>query len=200
MPWAAAAAVASAGIGYMSSKKAADAQLAASQSGQDYQERIYEQQRKDFMPYMQAGYKAVEGLQGLTDPAQRGQMLTDYYASPEFQAMQNQAETRAARLGSVTGSLRSGSTYKNLESIAAQLGQNYLTNQYNQLTGLANLGMGATSQGAGYASNLGNAAQMAQNQQGQIYAQQQLANANLFGDTASTLGGIFKDYYANQGA
>lgn len=191
MPWAAAAAVVGAGLSYAGNKKSAEAQLAASKRGQDYQERIYEQQRKDFQPYMQAGYKAIEGLQALSDPTQRSNMLMEYYNSPEFAEMANISATEQSRLGAVTGGLRSGSTYQNLEAIRPQLGQSYLTNQYNQLTGLANLGMGATSQGAAAAGQYGTNMNTAAIRQGDIYAQQQLANANLYSDSASTLGGIF---------
>lgn len=191
MPWAAAAAVASAGINYVSNKKSAEAQLAAGKAGQDYQERIYQQQREDFQPYMQAGYKALESLQGLTDPTQRGKMLAEYYESPEFAAMSDMSATEQSRLGAVTGGLRSGSTYQNLEAIRPQLGQQFLTNKYNQLTGLANLGMGATSQGAQASGQYGQNMNLSQIRQGDIYAQQQLANANIYGDLASTLGGIF---------
>ena len=197
MPWAAAAAVASAGMNYVSNKKSAEAQLAAGKAGQDYQERIYEQQRKDFQPYMQAGYKALDGLQGLTDPTQRGKMLAEYYESPEFAAMSDMSATEKARLGAVTGGLRSGEMYRDLESIRPQLGQQFLTNQYNQLTGLANLGMGATSQGAQAAGQYGQNMNLSQIRQGDIYAQQQLANANIYGDLASTLGGIFKQQYGS---
>lgn len=196
-----AAGVATVAAGAMSSKSARDAakgQRSAEMAALSAEERMFDKQLKLMAPYRDAGYSAIEGLQALTDPSQRGQMLTDYYKTPEYQAMQNQAETNTARLGSVTSGLRSGSTYKNLESIAPQLGQNYLTNQFNQLSGIANLGMGAASQGVQGAANLGSQQALAQRNMGQAYAQNQLAQANIFGDTAGQLGGLFMNYF-NQG-
>lgn len=191
MPWAAAAAVASSAIGYMGANKAAKGQQRAEAKALEAQERMYQQQREDFKPYMQAGYGALEGLQQLTDPTQRSQMLTEYYKSPEYAAMSDMSATEQSRLGAVTGGLRSGSTYQNLEAIRPQLGQSYLTNQYNQLTGLANLGMGATSQGAQAAGQFGNQSALAQRNMGQIYAQEQLAKSNAIGDALSAIGGVF---------
>ena len=197
MPWAAAAAVAGAGISAYASNKAAKGQQQSEANALAAQERMYKQQREDFMPYMKAGYGAVEGLQALTDPTKRGEMLMEYYQSPEFAQMADMSATEQSRLGAVTGGLRSGSTYQNLEAIRPQLGQSYLANQYNQLTGLANLGMGAASQGAQASSQFGNQSALAQRNIGQAYAQQQLANANIFGDAISTVGGILKDQYGD---
>ena len=197
MPWAAAAAVAGAGLSAYASNKAAKGQRQSEADALAAEERMYNQQREDFMPYMQAGYGALEGLQQLSDPTQRAQMLTDYYKSPEYAAMSQRAETDAARLGAVTGGLRSGSTYQALESVAPQLGQQFLNNQYNQLTGLANLGAGATSQGAQAAGQFGSKSALAQRNMGQAYAQNQLANANIYGDALGTIGGIFKDEFGS---
>lgn len=193
-----AAGVATVAAGAMSSKASRDA--AKGQRSAEYeaiasQERMFDKQLELMAPYRQAGYSAVEGLQALTDPSQRGQMLMEYYNSPEYAAMADMSATEQSRLGAVTGGLRSGSTYQNLEAIRPQLGQQYLTNQYNQLTGLANLGVGAASQGAQGAANLGNQQALAQRNMGQAYAQNQLAQANIFGDTAGQLGGLFMNYF-----
>lgn len=58
---------------------------------------------------------------------------------------------------------------------APQLGQNYLTSQYNNLTGLANMGLGAASQGAAGYQQLGQNQAYGLNQIGMGRAQQQVA-------------------------
>lgn len=191
MPWAAAAAVAGAALSSYSSNKASKRQQSAEYEAIASQERMFDKQLELMEPYRKAGYSAIEGLSGLTTPEGRQKMLADYYQSPEYQMMQGQASEQAARYGAATGGLRSGSTYMALENVAPRLGQNYLSNQYNQMTGLANLGMGAASQGVQGAQNLGMAQAQGLRGAGEAYAQGQMAQANIFGDLMSNLAGMY---------
>lgn len=162
MPWGVAAAAVAVG-GSMYSANQAEIAGRESQKAQEemqeealdvqlqMQERAIEMQQ----PYYDAGYGALTGLQNLSTPEGRARALTDYYGGKEYDAMAKQAEASTLRNQSAAGKLRGGSTYGALETIAPQLGQNYLTNQYNQLTGLANMGMGAASQGASGYQQLG---------------------------------------------
>jgi hypothetical protein len=136
-------------------RAAQSAQQEMEQRGMDTQVRMQERAIGLMQPYTDAGYGALSGLQGLTDPKQRAQMLGDYYNSAEYGQMAGQASANAMRGASAQGGLRGGSTYSALENVAPQLGQSYLSNQYNQLTGLANMGMGSASQGAASYGNLG---------------------------------------------
>ena len=103
------------------------------------------------------------------------------------------------RNAAMTGGVRSGNNQVALTSIAPQLGQNYLSNQYNQLTGLANMGMGASSQGAQSANYLGSSMNQAQQNIGQAQAQNYLAQGNIASNTIGTLGGIASQYYGQGG-
>ena len=169
-------------LGGRTAKKAAGAQMEAEREALALQREMFETQRADFAPYMQAGTGALGGLQALTSPEGRAQALNDYYASDEFSAMQGMANTNALRNAAATGGLRSGSSYQALESIAPQLGQSFLTNMYNQNTGLANLGMGAASQGANAAYNFGNQGAMANRNMGLIGAQNAMAQGQMYGN------------------
>jgi hypothetical protein len=160
------------------SKDASKAQTQAAESGIAAEIQMQERALEVMAPYRNAGYSALTGLQGLTDPAQRAQMLGDYYNSNEYSQMANQAEASTLRSQSAQGGLRGGSTYSQLESIAPSLGQSYLTNQYNQLTGLANMGMGASSQGASSYSNLGSSMSNAYNNIGASQASALIASQN----------------------
>ena len=191
MPWAAAAAVGGALISSQASKSAAGKQASAEREAIASQERMFDKQLELMAPYREAGYGAIEGLQQLVSPEGRAQSLQDYYASPEYQAMQNQAAETTARYGAATGGLRSGSNYAALQNIAPQLGQSFLTNQYNQYSGLANLGMGAASQGVQGAANLGNQQAMGLRNIGQANAQNSLTQANIYSGLANDLAGMY---------
>lgn len=192
MPWAAAAAVGGALLSSKATKSAAGKQVSADREAIASQERMFDKQLELMEPYREAGYGAIEGLQQLVSPEGRAQSLQEFYASPEYQAMQNQAAETSARYSAATGGLRSGSSYADLQNIAPQLGQSFLTNQYNQYSGLANLGMGAASQGVQGAQYLG--AQQAQGLQniGQANAQNSLAQANIYSGLANDLAGMYQ--------
>jgi hypothetical protein len=160
------------------SKDASKAQTQAAEAGIDAEILMQERALAVMEPYRNAGYSALTGLQDLTNPKQRAMMLDDYYASKEYSQMANQAEASTLRSQSAQGGLRGGSTYSQLESIAPSLGQSYLTNQYNQLTGLANMGMGASSQGASSYSNLGSSMSNAYNNIGVSQASALIASQN----------------------
>jgi hypothetical protein len=158
------------------------------QKGMDTQLQMQERSIGMLQPYFDAGYGALGGLQALNDPAQRAQMLGDYYNSAEYGQMAGQASANAMRGASAQGGLRGGSTYSALENVAPQLGQSFLSNQYNQLTGLANMGMGSASQGAASYNNLGSSlsgtyGEMGSNRANRIIAaqnnQNQMINSSL---------------------
>lgn len=176
-----------------SSNKAAKAQTQAQLAAIESNEKMFNQALELQQPFREAGYGAITGLQGLTDPTQRANLLTDYYNSNEFQGYQAQAEEAALRNAAATGNLRSGSTKQVLATIAPQLGADYLANQQNILTGLGNWGIGAASQGAGQAQALGSNIAQQQSNIGNIQAQNALTQANIFGSTMGQLTGLINN-------
>lgn len=190
----AAASVVSGAMGSKASSKAAKAQQASALAGQESQERMFERSLELQEPYRQAGYDALPQLQGLSTQQGRADALQGYYAGPEFQQLQAQSEEQQLRNAAATGGLRGGGNQAALATIAPQLGQQYLSNQYNQLTGLANLGMGAASQGAQGAMGLGQNISVLQQQSGQAQAANSLAQGNIWGNVASDIGSLGYDY------
>lgn len=178
-------------------------QQAMQQEGLSQEQQMFDKSLAIMEPYREAGYGGLAGLQGLTTPQGRADSLNQYYAGPEYQAQQQQATSNALRGASAQGGLRGGSTYSALENIAPQLGQNYLANQQNQFTGLANMGMGAASQGAGGYQQLGNSAMNMYNQMGTNTANQQIAAANsqnqAIGQGIQGIGSAFGNYFNPQG-
>lgn len=189
MPWGLAAyAVGTVASGVMSSKaskKASKTQAAAAREGMESEERMFERSLELQEPYREAGYNALSGLQGLTDPESRAASLKDYYAGPEYSQMAQQVEGQQLRNAAVTGGVRGGANQAALASIAPQLGQQYLSGLNQQYTGLANMGMGASSQGAGQAMQLGHNISGLQQQAGQARAQNQIAQGNIWGNVIS---------------
>ena len=88
--------------------KAANAQQAGALAGMESQERMFERSLELQEPYREAGYGALEGLQGLTDPTQRAEMLQGYYQGPEYQQQAAQVEEQQLRNAAATGGVRGG--------------------------------------------------------------------------------------------
>lgn len=199
MPWGYAAAAVGTIVGASMSSGAVDDAAAleaeGTQAGIESQERMFREQLALQEPYREAGYSALTGLQDLTSASGRASALSDYYGSDEFGAMSAQQEEQTLRNSAVTGGMRSGNNQVALASIAPQLGQQYLSNKYNQLTGLANMGQGAASQGVQGAQFLGAQTSNLLQQQGQSQAQGSLAQANIWGNALGTLGGIGMNYF-----
>ena len=183
--------------GVMSSNAADDAaaqQQAGTQAGIASQEKMFDRSLELQQPYREAGYDALGGLQQLTDPAGRAQLLSDYYAGPEYQALSGQVEEQQLRNAAATGGVRGGANQAALASIAPQLGQQYMSGLNQQYTGLANMGMGAASQGSGQAMQLGGNISNLQQQAAQAGASNQMAQANIWGNVASDFAGLGYNY------
>lgn len=201
MPWGYAAAAVvglySANEQSKSAEDAAKAQQESAEAGLTAEEKMFNQSLELQQPYREAGYDALSGLQSLSTDQGRADSLNNYYSSAEYGQLSNQANEDVIRGANVTGGTRSGSTNQAIASIAPQLGQNYLSNQYNNLTGLANMGIGAASQGAQAANNFGSSANFTNQQIGEAQAQNYLAQGNINSELAGTLGGLAGDYYRN---
>jgi hypothetical protein len=190
-------------LGSKASKGAAESQSGSAQQGMESQERMFNQQLEMMQPYRDAGTGALGQLQGLASPQGRADALSGYYAGDEYKMLSNQMTgditSNLQAQAAATGGLRGGN-YQQLSSqaignIAPQLGQNYLSNMYNQQTGLANMGMGAASQGAQQAGQLGQGLAAGFNQMGQAQAQNQLTQGNITGNAIGTLGGLGYNYF-----
>ncbi|AUZ69926.1 MULTISPECIES: DNA transfer protein [Citrobacter freundii complex] len=172
--------------GITGSNKAADAQVSAAKDSNQMAWNIYQDQKKTNQPFLNAGLTGLTGLQGIAGkPIDRNASLAEYYASPEYKMLSDQARYQGLTAAEATGGLGSTATGNMLSSIAPQLGQNYLNmmtdqqnNMYQQLMGLSNVGLsaaGVSNAAAGsYANSYGdNMAQI-----GAAKAGNYLANGN----------------------
>ncbi|CAM0102111.1 hypothetical protein PODOV084v1_p0048 [Vibrio phage 340E47.2] len=197
MSWVAAAvvggAVVSSVVGGKATKKAAKTQSDASAYAADLQYEQFEKSLELQKPYREAGYGALEELQALGTPQGRAQALQGYYAGPEFRQQQAQQTEDVLRAASVTG-VRGGSSQQAVASIAPQLGLNYLGQQQNIQSDIANLGQGAAAQGARGATNLGTNLSNIAIQGGQAQANAQLAQGQIYSNAANTVIGAGINY------
>ncbi|MFP9529097.1 DNA transfer protein [Pectobacterium brasiliense] len=151
--------------------KAQDRAMAASQAG-------YNSAVEWMSPYEEAGASALTGLQGLAGkPIDRNALLTQYFKSPEYSMMANQARYQGLNAAEATGGLGSTATGNMLSSIAPALGQNYLADMtdqqqtmYAQLMGLSNMGAQSANALGNFAVGQGNTMASLQQQMGQIKA------------------------------
>lgn len=172
-----AAALGSAAISSSASKKAANAQSEAADKANATQLEMYNQTRKDLMPYNTTGTNALYSLGNLfglnnnsadtasgTNPGAAGTVnsaLAAFQASPEYTFAFDQGQKALDRSAAAKGLTLSGGQVK----AAQQYGQGYASQQFgdyvNRLMGLAGLGQNAAAQtganatatGQGVASN-----------------------------------------------
>lgn len=190
-------------LGGIGANKGAGQQQKAQDEAMNQQREGYQNATGWMKPYEAAGQTGLEGLQGLAGkPIDRNALLAQYYKSPEYAAMANQARYQQLASAEATGGLGSTATANGLAFIAPQLGQSYLAdmtnqqqNMYGQLMGLS--GMGAQSANAlgNWAMNQGNTMAGMEQQKGQILASkamipwQTAATANQY--AANSAGSFF---------
>ena len=122
-------------------------------------------------------------------------MLQDYYGGQEYQQLSSQVEQQQLRNAAATGGVRGGANQAALANIAPQLDQQYLSGLNQQYTGLANMGMGAASQGSSQAMQLGGNISALQQQAGQARAANTLDQGNIWGNVVKDAGSLAYDYF-----
>lgn len=141
-------------------KNAANLQYQASKEATQVQKDMYDQTRKDLMPYADAGKNSLSQLMGQMGPngyfnqAYNGQ---DIYSDPSYQFRLNEGLDAVQSGAAAQGGLLSGATLKALQGygqdMASQEYQNAYnrfnadqTNRYNRLSNIVGLGQNAAAQ------------------------------------------------------
>lgn len=141
-------------------KQAANTQAAATREASAYQKEMYDQTRKDLMPYADAGKTSLAQLMGQMGPdGYFNQTYTgqDIYSDPSYQFRLQQGQDAIQSSAAARGGLLSGATLKALQGygqdMASQEYQNAYnrfnadqTNQYNRLSNLVGIGQNASAQ------------------------------------------------------
>lgn len=127
--------------------KASAAQLAAINRGIDLQQQQYDTTRNDYMPYTQAGVKAIGGygdLLGTNGTAAQGTAITGLESSPFYQQQLQDANTNLLQTASATGGVRGGNTAAAVGQLSPALLMQTYQNALSNYGNLAQLGLGAT--------------------------------------------------------
>lgn len=155
-------------IGAKGAQKAAKTEAQAAQDAINLQRETRDLSLANLKPFLNAGTGGIQGLVDATnqklDPAQ---FYGQYFNSPEYQQLSDQASRNILASREATGGLRSTSTANLLGSIAPQLAQSAFARQqalqdaaYNRSMGLVNVGLnaagGANAVSGNAASNIGN--------------------------------------------
>lgn len=166
-------------LGGIGTNKALKQQQKATDKQMNYQRELAAKQEEWLSPFRETGTAALPGLSALAgQPINREQLLGDYYNSQEFAQQEDQARRSQLASAEATGGLGTTSTNNVLASIAPQLGQNYLSmmtaqqqDMYNQLLGLANVGLSGAGAQSAAATGTTNALTALAGQKGNILAQ-----------------------------
>ena len=206
MPWAAAAAVVGAGIGYSATTKAANTQADAANRATDISNQQFSQNRADMAPWRAAGETALGQLSaGTADGGEfnRNFTLADFQKDPGYQFRMDQGQSALEHSAAARGGLLNGGTLKAMN----RYGQDYAsgefqnaynrynndtTQRFNRLASLAGVGQTATrdvaNMGMQNATQVGNNMMSAANARASGY----MGQANAIGSGINTLGNWYQ--------
>jgi hypothetical protein len=124
-------------------KKAGQAQVAAAEAGSEEQRLAREEMRRLLQPYTDVGVPALQqqmAALGLSGPESQQQYVSSQEQSPIFQALARQGEESILQQASATGGLRGGNVQGALAQFRPGLLNQFLTQRFQQLGGLTELG------------------------------------------------------------
>ena len=140
---AAVSSVGSAVIGSSAARSAGRAQTQAAEAGVAEQRAAREEMRRLREPYVAAGGPALQAQMaalGLRGPEEQAAFVAQQEQSPIFQALARQGEEAMLQQASATGGLRGGNLQGALAQFRPALLNQFLTQQYERLGGMTNLG------------------------------------------------------------
>lgn len=129
---------------------AASQQQKSIQAAMDQQQRMYDQQRSDQAPWLASGQGALGRLNDLlADPS-------SISSSPAYQFRMQQGQQALERSAAARGGLSGGGFMKSLDRYSQGLASDEYGNQWNRLSGLAQMGQGSAQNLGALGSNFAN--------------------------------------------
>jgi hypothetical protein len=197
VPWGIAiAGIATLGAGYMQSeagKDAANAQGDANAAAIAEDRRQYDQSRTDQMPFMLAGYDALDKQKAFLSGDWSG-----FQDSPDYAFAVDQGFKGLNRNLAAGGAYGSGGGDADRIALGQGLATQYAGNYWNKLAGRAGQGQTSVGQigqlGAGMAGRIGGYMQDSGNARASAYAN----SANAWGNAGNQLAGLAGQYWQNQ--
>jgi hypothetical protein len=185
----------SSGAQSRAANRAVDAQSGAAEQAIAEQRFQFDEMRRLLQPYVNAGDPALRGmldLAGLGTEQSQADAIREQEESPLFEGLYRQGENAIMQNASATGGLRGGNIKGALAQFRPALLNDFISQQYGRLTGIAQIGQNAAAGVGAQGINTGN---MIAQQYGNIGAAQAggalargQAQANLFQLPAQFLG------------
>lgn len=178
-------------FGASAEQAAAQEQARLTQEALNLQRQIYEEQTALLDPYVTAGTDVgLAGLVGLTTPAGQEEFLSQYYAGPQYQTLQQQSQQELLAAAAATGQIGGSATANQLQRIAPTLGLQALQQQQQQFGQLAGIGQAAATGTAQFAGQFGQTSANLLQNLGTYQAQQAAAYPGAFGTAFGQVGGF----------
>ena len=193
MPFAAAGAVAAAGIGLAGSAMQSSATKSAQSSANAAQAAALEQSRSDLAPYNTQGALATtdaSNLLGLNGPDAASTAMGNFQTSPGYAWSFDQGMRAVDAGAAAKGLLHSGATLKAEQTFGTGLADQEFSNYYNRLFSLANLGENAAAKTGANSVQTGQGIAGTDVSSG---AQQ----SSIYGNAAKGLGGTVNTLFSN---
>jgi hypothetical protein len=177
----------------ISANKAAKTQAAAAQAGITEQQRQFNVMQEQLSPYTQAGVSSLtlqQDLMGANGPEAQQRAIAAIQSSPEMAAMVGQGENAMLQNAAATGGLRGGNLQGALAQFRPQVLSSLITNRFNQLGNITQLGQAsATGVGSGALQTGANISNLLQ-QQGAAQAGGQLSTGQIWSQLPSNIAGM----------
>lgn len=176
--------------GTQATQRAIDAQSGAARDANATQRYMYDQQREDLRPWINAGTNALSQLTtGMKGDLNRSFTMSDFTKDPGYDFRMSEGLKAIDRSAAARGGLNSGATLKALNRFGQDFASNEYANVYNRfnndrdsrfnkLSSLAGLGQVANNQIGQATQNYGNAVSSNQIGLGNAIASGEIGTAN----------------------
>jgi hypothetical protein len=155
-------------------KQAADQAMGLERETLERQERLYQQQRQDMMPWMEAGRGSLADLVKMTQSGYDPSQLAN---DPGYQFRMAEGQKALERSASARGTLNSGGFAKGLTRYSQGVASDEFQNRYNRLSNIAGLGQTAAQNIGAYGSQLGANMGQSSGRMGDLYGARSGAEA-----------------------
>jgi hypothetical protein len=176
-------------------RDAANAQQEGAEAATAEQRRQYDLTRQDQMPFLEAGYDALDRQESILNGDYSG-----FMNSPDYLYARDEMQRGVERGAAARGALYNAGTSVDLSRHLGGLASQNLNSYWNKLAGRAGQGQ-VTASGLG-SLGMGMANQIGANYRGAADAQASsyLARGNAYAGMAGAIGGAFNNWYQQNSA
>lgn len=178
-----------------SERRGQEAQQEASEASIAEQRRQYDQTRTDQLPFLEAGYGALDRQESVLNGDYSG-----FMNSPDYLYARDEMQRGVERGAAARGALYNGGTNVDLARHMGGLASQNLNSYWQKLAGQAGqgqqVGSGLGQLGMGMANSIGNIYGNNAAAQASSYQRQ----GDIWGQTAAGVGNAFGNWFANRSA